>query len=168
MSTISVKNERASKNGLLMLITFVAVAILAVAAFFALPALNRGVGSGSQSPLALWEAQGIENYRFTLERNCFCLTEATRPTVIQVRDGKAVAFTYADDGTSADPLYFQNYSTVEELFAVLEQAQAENPVRFDVTYDTETGIPTDVAIDISEMMADEEIFFTVTNFEALP
>ncbi|MBK7556184.1 MAG: hypothetical protein IPI55_16730 [Flavobacteriales bacterium] len=41
------------------------------------------------------------------------------------------------------------------------------PARLDVTYDEATGVPQSIAIDISEQMADEELYLEISGFEAL-
>jgi hypothetical protein len=98
---------------------------------------------------------------------CFCIVEMTRPVTVEVIDGEAVSFTYVDDGSAADPALFERYDSIDELFAIIADAEAEDPVRLDVTYDETYGVPTKVDIDISEMIADEELYLEVSGFEAL-
>ena len=44
---------------------------------------------------------------------------------------------------------------------------AQEPARLDVTYNEATGVPQSINIDISEQMADEELYLEVSGFEAL-
>ena len=114
-----------------------------------------------------WESEAIDSYTFDLQVSCFCFPDMTRAVTIVVADNAVQSVTYVDDGSAADPTLFAAYSTVDKLFERLENAQAENPVTFDVTFDAKYGAPQSVFIDIDEMMADEEIMFTVSNFEVL-
>jgi hypothetical protein len=147
----------------LSLLVVVAVAVWQLA----LPALraNRAAG-GVVTAQNQWEAQGIHSYQFDLQVGCFCIFDLVRPVRIVVANGEVSSITYLDDGESADPALFNGYATMDQLFAQLADAQAQNPVKFDVTYDEALGIPLSADIDVSEMIADEELRFTVTNFEA--
>lgn len=119
------------------------------------------------TPAAVWAAQGIDDYRYTVQVSCFCLVEATRPVIVEVKDGQAVSLTYADDGTAADPALFERYDSIDKIFAIISEAEAQEPARLDVTYDEATGVPQSIAIDISEQMADEELYLEISGFESL-
>jgi hypothetical protein len=45
----------------------------------------------------LWQSQGLSNYGFVLERQCFCPEDWRGPVKIEVRGGKAVSMTYVSD-----------------------------------------------------------------------
>lgn len=160
-----------NRRNWLVLAALVIVVVVAAAAGAMLWERPAAVAPGGQdapeSPQALWDAQGPDSYRYTLQVGCFCLTDMTRPVVIEVRDGAVAGVTYADDGSAADPALFEQYDSVEDLFAVIGEAEAQNPARLDVTYDEALGVPLSVDIDISEQMADEELTLTVSSFEAL-
>ncbi len=158
------------------------IAIIAVVILFAVAALvytqfqatnvNQPNGNTNQSTppttlsagMDVWQAADVDSYSYDLQVSCFCLTEFVRPVNIVVENGEVASVTYTDDGTAADAGIFERHSTVEALFERLEEAQAQNPATFDVTFDEQYGVPQTVNIDISEQMADEEIRFTVSNF----
>lgn len=167
MSTLRLDNNRRIWLLIAVLVILVA-AVAAVALLWERPAaVAPGGQDAPESPQALWEAQELENYRYTLQVSCFCLREVTRPVVIEVRDGAVANITYADDGSAADPTLFEPYDSIDDLFTIINDAEAQDPARLDVTYAEETGVPLSVNIDISEQMADEELYLTVTDFEAL-
>ncbi|MBK8905253.1 MAG: hypothetical protein IPM53_28990 [Anaerolineaceae bacterium] len=151
---------------IVLALLLIGVAALAVWQF-ALPALrgSGGTAGDNLAPQALWESQGVDSYQYDLQVSCFCIFELVRPVRVVVENGEVSSITYLDDNTTADPALFEGYATVEQLFARLTAVQAENPVKFDVTYDETFGVPLSANIDISETMADEEVRFTVTNFE---
>lgn len=167
MSTLSINNNRRTWLVIAVVIILV-VAVAAVALLWEGPAAVAPEGQEApQNPQALWEAQELQNYRYTLQVSCFCLREMTQPVVIEVRDGQVASITYTEDGTAADPSLFERYDSIDDLFAVIDEAEAQDPARLDVTYAEETGVPLSVDIDISEQMADEELYLTVSDFEAL-
>ena len=169
MSILNFKITKENQRGwfLALLVTF----ILAVGLVWYIWA-NAAPGAPAndepaQSPAALWESQAIDDYRYTLQVGCFCLVDVTRPVIVEVKDGQVATITYAEDGTAADPALFERYDSIEKLFAIINEAEAQEPARLDVTYDEATGVPQSVVIDISEQMADEELYLEVSDFEAL-
>lgn len=116
----------------------------------------------------LWDSKNISNYNFTLQRNCFCPEDRRGPVNIQVRNGVPTSVVYPATGAAADPSFFSDIDTIEELFGKLKGAYKEKAARVDVTYDTVNGFPLTIYIDVSELMADEEQGYNVTNFTANP
>lgn len=157
--------------GKTILLAALGLVLLVVALWqWALPAwrANAVGGSDSPTPAALWHAHGIDDYQFDLQVSCFCLYELVRPVRVVVTDGTVSSITYLDDGTAADLALFNGFATIDQLLAQLAERQAQDPVKFDVRYDEVWGVPLSADIDISELMADEELAFTVTNFTPLP
>jgi hypothetical protein len=150
----------------LALIVMIATAILVLA----LPALRASgaVQGGDLTLQAQWESQGIESYAYDLQVSCFCIIDLVRPVHIVVENGEVSSITYLDDGTPADAALFNGFATIDQLYENLAANEALDPVKFDVTYDETLGVPLSVDVDVSEMMADEELRFTVTNFEKRP
>lgn len=110
-----------------------------------------------------WAEQQVKEYQFVFRRVCFCIPEFVRPVVINVRDGKIVAVRYADrDQQSVLPENFHRYQTVDELFAIIQQAIDQKAHRINVAYDQKRGFPTAVFIDYSADMADEERGFQIS------
>ncbi|HLP92254.1 MAG TPA: DUF6174 domain-containing protein [Nostocaceae cyanobacterium] len=115
----------------------------------------------------LWNRQNITNYRYTLTRSCFCAPEAREPVVVEVRNGQTVSVTSVATGQSVDPELFKQYDTIPELFKVIQDAIAKKADRLDIQYEPKLGYPTQINIDYSFQIADEELFITVENFQAL-
>lgn len=137
-------------------------------------AINTGGSTGSNAQQQLdanrkkWDSLDIDDYAFTLQRNCFCRGDAIRPINIEVRDGKIASATFADTGEAVpDDLDF-NKLTVNDLFKEVQQAIKGGAAQVDVTYDKQYGFPTSIYIDQSRQIADEEVGFTVSNFQPEP
>lgn len=112
---------------------------------------------------ARWEAAALGDYRFTLQRMCFCpAPDYTGPFEVTVRDGEIAGVRL--DGASVEP---ERAVTVDDLFTLIEEAYARRAETVRLAFDPQTGAPTEVYVDYDSMMADEEIGYTVTGLEAL-
>ena len=169
MSTMIEKNTPPRERNTLLVFSLAVLAIVLLAAVAIwqlglLPANPPAIVEGVEGQEAVWTAQEIDSYQYDLAVSCFCIVELTRPVTILVENGEVASITYVDDGTPADPQLFAGFAPMEQLFERLSELEAENPVKFDVVYDEELGIPLSADIDVSEMIADEELRFTVSNF----
>lgn len=151
----------------LFVIVLIAAAAVAALAFSGVLDGAPAVENSPETPQALWESQEVNSYRYTLQVSCFCIVEVTRPVTIEIQNGEVASITYVEDGTAADPQLFELYNSIDKLFAIINNAESQDPARLDVTYDETYGVPLLVDIDISEQMADEEIYFTVSDFEVI-
>lgn len=113
----------------------------------------------------LWASRSVDDYRYTLQVSCFCTEQQTRPVVIEVRNGVRSSVTYAGTDVPADPALFTSYDSVEKIFALLEREINRPADRLTVVYDPAYGYPTDVSIDPSQQIADEELGLTVRSFQ---
>ncbi|NNF29701.1 MAG: hypothetical protein HKN73_20930 [Gemmatimonadetes bacterium] len=108
----------------------------------------------------LWERQGMESYRYAVERLCFCgLAGPVRVTVV---DGAVTERIFVQSGDPVPAEQADWYPTVEGLFSILFDAAQRNAHDIEVTYDPDTGVPLDIFIDYEQNVADEELGFQVT------
>ena len=120
----------------------------------------------------LWNDHGMMNYDFTLERQCFCPEDWRGPVNIQVRNGAAVSVKYVSNGANVTGGKFDSADTIGKLFTMLKNAYSgkgdfeQKADTITVTYDGQMGYPTSFYIDVSQLMADEEQGYTVTNLIA--
>jgi len=109
-----------------------------------------------------WEDAGLDAYRFTLQRICFCPSpDYTGPFEVAVRHG-AIDTVRLDGAIVED----DRAVTVGDLFALLEEAYDREAERVDVAFDPVLGYPTSISIDYSSRMADEEIGYRVSALAA--
>jgi hypothetical protein len=144
----------------LILITFI----------FILAACSIG-GSEVSRNQQKWTDANINHYRFELNIGCFCAFRDQMPLTVEVRDDQIVSLTNAD-GTQVldtDPnyAYFAPHATIDQLFAEIEKATQDGADSITVTYDSTYGFPGEIAIDPSKQIADEEMYYSITNFEPL-
>ena len=58
-----------------------------------------------------------------------CLRDYTREAVVEVAHGAIFAATYVDDDAAMDADLYDRYDTVDELFALLEEAVVSGAVQ---------------------------------------
>ena len=104
-------------------------------------------------------------YSYIFQQFCFCPAIAVQPYQVFVKGGKLIR--------PLEATGLQQYVlTMEQIFDVIEErcfsnCPDEGPITCDVTYGRE-GYVTSVFIDQSEIIADEEISYTVTDFAFCP
>jgi hypothetical protein len=127
-----------------------------------------GVGNGERDAweraLARWSSVGPGSYTYTIRRRCFC--GFVGPVRVTVSNGTVTSRIDVDSGLAIDPSFADAYPDVFGLFAILDDAIDRGAFRLEVTYDPSTGVPVDFWIDYSEMVADEELGFTVDELPA--
>lgn len=115
----------------------------------------------------LWNRQNISNYRYTLSRSCFCIAEARGPVIIEVRNGRTTSVTSVETGQPVNPEFFQKYDTVPRLFDLIRDAIKRKADSLDVKYNSTLGYPTQINIDYSFQIADEEEYLTIENLQQI-
>jgi hypothetical protein len=115
---------------------------------------------------ALWAAQAITRHEFRFARSCECLPEETRLYRIRVTDGAVVEVRDAATGNPAPSSYAA--PTVEELFALVQDAVDRGAARIEAQYDSVLGYPTRISVDYDLQVADEELMLRAEALASLP
>jgi len=119
-----------------------------------------------------WQDANITHYRFELSIGCFCAFRDQMPLTVEVRDGQIVHMATVDGtlvlDTDQNYEFYAHHATIDLLFADIDAAVKEGADSVTVTYDPTYGFPTEIAIDFSQEMADEEMYYSISGFEALP
>jgi hypothetical protein len=110
-----------------------------------------------------WQSQRIADYEVQFRMSCFCVPDVIAPVVLQVRGGAIVSVTRVSDGVGVPPSRWVGiYYTVDQMFALIADAQAKGADEIRVSYDPVLGYPTTVFIDQSVRLADEELRFEMS------
>jgi hypothetical protein len=112
--------------------------------------------------LNLWNEKKIVNYSFSFKRVCYCPLEYVGPHQIVVQNGKISTVNGAP--YNAAERYGVMY-TIPELLQVIKANIDRKPVKSILNFNPTYGYPTSVFFDFSEMIADEEIGYEITNFK---
>jgi hypothetical protein len=136
-----------------------------------LTACSVGGKSDYDTNLEKWQDAGVSHYRYTLHIVCFCAFTEDMPLTIEVQDGEVVSMTKADGSPVApDDLnyeLFSRYATIDRLFSDLKANLDGAADEVKVTYDATYGYPVQTDIDMIKEAIDDELYLTVSNFEAL-
>ena len=117
-----------------------------------------------------WRDANISHYRFNLNISCFCVFSQEMPLIIEVMDGEVVSMEY-QKGNEIDTTnreLFERYATVDRIFSELEADLAGAADEVTVTYDVTYGFPTQATINFAKEATDDELYLTISDFEALP
>jgi hypothetical protein len=68
------------------------------------------------------------------------------------------------NGVDYADLEYETHKTIDEFFDYIKERQNQNPVIENLDFDSIYGFPSYIYFDISEMIADDEIGYTITNF----
>lgn len=118
-----------------------------------------------QAAQTLWKQKQPEHYAITLKRSCFCPPEFNKPIEVRVYRGVIQQATIVPDGKPLPVDRKHDAMTVEDLFKMIQDAIAGKAESVDVKYDPQFGFPTAISIDRSRMIADEEVYISVSDFK---
>jgi hypothetical protein len=115
-----------------------------------------------------WASQNAAHYRFNLTIGCFCPWRDLMPLKVEVKDGQVISLT-DKTGQSIPANFadkFNKSATMEGLYKILDSAlEKADEVR--VVYNDTYGYPKSIHIDYVKNATDDEIEYTVENFEVL-
>jgi hypothetical protein len=112
-----------------------------------------------------WEASGISNYRFRLEKACFCPSNG--PVSVVVRSGQVVSATYTVDGRPVGDEWWGTLPTMTGIYSIADDAYAYGAsVRF--TVNSARGDLASVFIDYSALVSDDELGYFISDFVVEP
>lgn len=110
---------------------------------------------------ARWAEVRTPEYSYAVERLCFC-GFAAMPVRVTVAEGVVTDRTFVGSGEPVPEELGELFPSVDGLFDVLLDAIERDAYELEVTYDADTGVPLDIAIDYEFNVRDEELGFRVT------
>ena len=105
---------------------------------------------------ALWASQDLTDYTFDVTKVCYwlCMGDVR----VTVKDGVITGVTELASEVARDP---ETFRTIDGLFDLVQDAYDRDAHEVQVDFDPGRGYPTRIWIDYVEMMADEEMGFTL-------
>jgi hypothetical protein len=110
-----------------------------------------------------WRAQNLHTYAFTIQRGCFC-TNVDPLYVLVLKDTVAGVL----DFKTGDAVDRQLGETVEGLFTFIQNAIDRPAQVIRAEYDAAKGFPTEIHYDGEAQIADDEIFYRVSDVHPVP
>jgi hypothetical protein len=132
------------------------------------PSQLRGTRSELNVARRRWQAQGPASYRYRFQYLCFCPVSLVTPVEIEVRDGRVTAVVEPQTGRPVPEAAGRPTPTVEDLFAVVEDALDGGVDWLDVQYDIVLGYPAVIRVDPDARVVDEERSYFAGGLRALP
>jgi hypothetical protein len=102
-----------------------------------------------------WRDAGVRSYSYRVRLTCFCGEQPNARMV--VRGGRPAA------GTPKD---MRELATVPRLFRKIQSSIDDKVASIGVRYGRR-GVPSSIAIDVDQRLADEESYYTITRFTPL-
>jgi hypothetical protein len=105
-----------------------------------------------------WRAQNLHDYAVVVQHSCFC--GYVSPLYTVVLDDTVAGVVDLQSGASIDPRVCES---VDDLFAVIESAIQRHAEVIRAEFDPEKGFPTAIELDGAARIADDEIFYRITD-----
>lgn len=115
--------------------------------------------------MSRWERGGPKDYTYRTAILCFCPQEYGAPVNITVVGGAVDAVAFSGDGFTGGVPEPGRFSTIDDLFAILQGAIDEQAVSIRADFHPQLGYPTEAFIDYVANIADEELGFTASDVE---
>ena len=100
---------------------------------------------------------------YTMQQSCFCPQDYTRPMDVTEQNGRIMGAIYADNGERVPDYVLDGLLSIDERFEQLQDAYENEAQQVDVTYDPEYGFPEEVFINQSDQLADEEVYYEISD-----
>lgn len=103
-----------------------------------------------------WQNSKLDDYRFIVQRKCFCYVDYTREMMVLVNDGKVVSAQYTDTDEVVGEDVLNDVYTISEWFEVIDEAQSRQADQLQVDFNEEIGNPSKIMIDLRKNRSDDE------------
>ncbi|TGD72322.1 hypothetical protein E4634_15265 [Mangrovimicrobium sediminis] len=111
----------------------------------------------------LWSEAAVDSYTYIYSRLCFCPPE--EDLVVTVTEGQVTSAFYTPSGTYLTELSLFDLNTIEDFFALVQQAIDEPVASLEVVYNPDLGYPVTIAIDYDLSIADDEITHRIRDLQ---
>jgi uncharacterized protein DUF6174 len=105
-----------------------------------------------------WQSQDLHTYAFILQRSCFCVN--VHPLFVVVLSDTVAAVLDFETFEGVDPRLGE---TVDGLFTFIQNAIDRPAKLIRAEYDAVKGFPTTIDYDGAAQIADDEIFFRISD-----
>ena len=117
---------------------------------------------------ALWDGAAITDYSIRFQRLCvICPIDFLIPVRITVRGDTVDAVTDLDSGAPVAGITEGTFLTIDDLFLIIQDAIDQNASEIDARYDAVLGYPTDIDIDFSRSVFNDEAQFEIRELQEL-
>ena len=119
---------------------------------------------------SLWTTKNVASYSYMLELQCFC--EAAGTVRVRVTNGATSGVFYMNssggDAAPAPAGRYDEYDSVEDLFAFIQDAIARDASVLQVSYEDIYGFPDLVNVDYSGRENNDQVLIIIRQFAVTP
>lgn len=168
----SLKPRYSPSTTLIAAVALLLILFVASTSLFFLPEeeqISPGMQALSQQNEAMhseWLAKRPDEFRYVVERGCFCAAAYMRPYAVSHEQGKDDIAWFRASGDDTYPPAPPEPVSIDDLFELIATA-AGAASSLEVSYNSRFAYPTRVVIDWSADVADDEQRFDVRDFEVL-
>ena len=114
-----------------------------------------------------WESHNFKSYRMKLSIACYCIP----PHDIDIRvENNRISLINTGDLSFPEPDLknkFWHAKTVDDLFSFINEKLSDDPYQKTLKFNSTYGYPEEIFFDMDEMIADEEIGYTIHSFNSI-
>jgi len=103
-----------------------------------------------------WQDTNNRNYKYILNKQCFCAPEYTQELQVTVFNGKVTDVISTDSGEKVKSKIFDQQLTITEWYELALDSLSNKHGEVKVTFDAGVSYPSSVYIDQHKMRADDE------------
>lgn len=111
----------------------------------------------------LWLDHQITNYQINTRVICFCMM--TDEITIVVENNEIARAFFTQSGVFLNEQQLEQLLTIEEHFELIREAYSQDADHINVSYDPNFGFPTQIDVDYSYSIADDEFTYTLANLQ---
>ncbi len=126
---------------------------------------NKDIAAEIQANKEKWLSHAVNEYQIEMQKICFCAPDVVRLMIFEIANNEIKTARYADTGGEVDPSHYNQYSTIEGIFLLVEQALEKNPADISIAYDEEYGYIKEFSVDYQVHIADDEITIIASNMK---
>ena len=132
---------------------------------------------GFNEALQKWEENKSSNYEFLYHKGCFC-PGGLSPAIIQVRadtiyavlnpetkESLKIYWSEEDSLENVLDAYPTFYNTIDDLFAIIDEARKGKADKISVSFDDKLGYPREISIDYYKDAIDDEVGYIISGYQ---
>jgi Family of unknown function (DUF6174) len=116
---------------------------------------------------SLWTSKNLTSYSYTLQRGCFCATDALKAMRLEVRNGTLTSIKYVDSGLDVPENLRPNIFKIEAFFDLIDSTRAKGGTVEKLSFDATLGYPSQMLIDPIPDATDNAITYNISDLKAL-
>lgn len=112
-----------------------------------------------------WQWNRLSSYQIEQLIVCYCLPPAGRWIQLTVLENEITSAINLGNGEEISQELFDRLYTIEEVFELIQEFEASDPVKLEIEYDPKYGYPRNVDYDYSTSIADDEFILEMRSFK---